>query len=304
MHFFRKYWPYMALFIVNLIYAANYLIAKGLMPDVLPPNTFIFLRVFGALILFLPLKWMVKEKVARKDIALMAACAFFGSALNMLTFFNGLVHTSALNASIIMTLNPILVAIMGGVILKEKFNWSRKLGIVIGTIGAVLFILMNNNGDIQLNVEGDFMILINASSYALYLVLAKPLMQKYHPFTIMFWVFLFGSFYCSIFTINEWQNIHFSSFTASNWQSIAFVILGTTFLTYLLNLSAMKKVSPTVVAAFIYLQPLLVSVILLFLFLFTAEAHYIQSFNALKIFAAFLIFVGVYLTSVRKKKGN
>lgn len=298
----RKYWPYLALFIVNLIYAANYLIAKGLMPDVLPPNTFIFLRVFGALILFLPLKLLIKEKVAKKDIALMAACAFFGAALNMLTFFNGLVNTSALNASIIMTLNPILVAIMGAVILKEHFNWTRKLGIVIGSIGAIVFITTGSNGGIQLNFAGDFMILINASSYALYLVLAKPLMQKYHPFTIMFWVFLFGSFYTSFFTFNEWQNIHFNAFTFNQWMAFIFVILGTTFLTYLLNLSAMKKVSPTVVSAFIYLQPLLVSIILLVLYLVTSKENYLQSFGWIKISAALLIFIGVYLTSIRKKK--
>ena len=174
---------HIALFIVNLMYGANYVIAKGLMPNVIGPNGFILLRVVGAVLLFWLLFSFQSEKIERKDFVRLAVCGLFGVALNQLLFFNGLMLTSPLNAPVIMTMTPVLVLIFSVIILKEKARAWQVIGMLIGATGSIVFMLQNSGG--FATQKGDLFILLNASSYALYLVLVKPLMRKYKPLTVI-----------------------------------------------------------------------------------------------------------------------
>ncbi|MAY84152.1 MAG: EamA family transporter [Flavobacteriales bacterium] len=290
----KRVLAHLAIFGANLIYGINYSVAKGLMPEHLTPFAFIFCRVFGALILFLLFASMRKtDKIERNDFWRLALCGLFGVAGNQLMFFYGLNLTSPINAAIIMTSNPILVMIFAALIIKAKITATKLAGVFLGLAGAAALILHGN----QLSVEsdgliGDLFIFLNGTSYALYLVLVKPLMSKYSPLTVIKWVFLFGAFYVFPFGFQEVQQVEWSSFTPTIWYSFIFVVVGTTFLAYLFNIYGLKRLNPTTVSTYIYSQPLIASII--------AILFYDGELTFVKVLSALLIFSGVYLVSIRK----
>ena len=290
---------HLALFTVNALYGANHVLAKGVMPDFLSPNVFIFMRAAGAALLFWIVKLLfVKEKVYRKDLLLLAFCGLFGVAVNQLFFFHGLSMTSAINSGIIMTINPMLVVILSFFILKEAITWKRIIGIFMGATGAVLLTLTAGTGKGDSSL-GDLFIFFNATSYALYLVLVKPLMKKYAPLTVITYVFSFGLTYVTLFppTLKELAITDFSVIPTHIIYVILFVIIGVTFLTYLLTVFGLKYVSPSVSSAYIYLQPVLV---MFFAVLFSAIGwvdDYTNTITMEKVGYMLLIFTGVYITS-------
>lgn len=291
---------HLALLLVNLIYGANYLVAKGLMPDLIQPSGFILLRVLGALCLFWVARLLYKHQpLAPADFVRIALCGLFGVAGNQLFFFNGLNLTSPINAAIIMTANPILVLIMASLLIGERISRTRIAGIAAGATGAIWLISLSagNHGG-QSNWLGDLMILINAASYAVYLVIVKPLMQRYSPITVISWVFLAGSIFVLPFGWNQFAAIEWSRFTAGQLGAAAFVVVGTTFLAYLLNIFAIRIVSPSVVSSYIYLQPLMAAVFAaLFAWLGWTAVDYTGGISLQKILSTALIFTGVYLVS-------
>ncbi len=262
------------------------------------PNAFIFFRAAGAVILFWIVKSIfVKEKVARKDLFLMALCGLFGVALNQLFFFNGLNLTSSINTGIIMTMNPILVVILSYIILKEKITWRKSVGILIGATGAVLLTLTGASGATD-SALGDLFVFINAASYAMYLVLVKPLMARYKPITVITYVFTFGLCYVALYppTLMEVSQMDLSAISGNEWGVIAFVIVGVTFLTYLLTVYGLQYVSPAVSSAYIYLQPVLVMFFAVFFSAMGWAEDYTDSISWEKIGYMLLIFIGVFLT--------
>jgi drug/metabolite transporter (DMT)-like permease len=287
-----------ALALVGLIYGANYVIAKGVMPNYMSPNAFILLRATVATVLF----WIYhaftsSEKVERrKDYWLFAKCAVFGVMGNQLIFFNGLSLTSPVNASIIMTANPIIVLMISFWLLNENITWRKITGILIGACGVILLVL---NKEVSLENDaflGDIFIFLNATFYGIYLVMVKPLMQRYQPITVVKWVFLFGTMMIVPFGIVPIFDVDFQSFPSEIWGSIVYVILGTTFLAYLLNAMALKHVNSTIVGYYIYLQPVFATFITI---LIGTEV-----FRWEKTLFALMIFFGVYLVSQQKKIRN
>lgn len=288
---------HLALLIANVIYGINYTVAKEVMPEYISPFGFIFCRVLGALLLFWIVFSVSYEKVAKKDLLLLAICGFFGVAANQLMFFHGLNITTPINAGIIMTSNPIFVLIASAIILKNRITVLKIGGILIAITGALLLLLFKNDFSFgSATIEGDIFIFLNALSYGTYLVLAVPLMQKYKPLTVITWVFTFGFIYVAPFGIEQFTQIEWNTFTTSIWWKFAFVIIGTTFFAYLLNIYGLKNLSPSTVSTYIYLQPLLAAI-------FAIWAGK-DSLDWIKIIAAILIFSGVYMVSKTKSLKN
>lgn len=282
-----------ALFAANLIYGLNYSVAKDVMPEYIQPFGFILLRVLGASLLF----WffhslLSNEKIDKKDWPRIALCGLFGVAMNQLLFFAGLNITTPINAAIIMTSNPILVIIAASIILHEVITKQKILGLSLGVIGALLIIIFKADFSFDSTTwPGDVMILMNAASYGVYLVIVKPLMTKYQPLTIIKWVFTFGLLYVIPFGFYDFMAIEWSSFTTTIWLETAFVVICTTFFAYLLNIFALKKLQPSTVSAYIYTQPVLAS--------FFAIIMGKDELSLVKIVGAVLIFTGVYIVSKR-----
>ena len=291
---------HIALFLVALIYGGNYTIAKEVMDGgYLQPLTFILLRVTAGLAFFYVFhQAFIREKVARRDYGLLALCGLFGVALNQMLFFSGLKFTTPINASLIMTTTPILVLIASSLLIGERITGRKVLGILLGAAGAVLLISYGHR--VTINREGllgDLLVFGNATAYGIYLVLVKRLMQTYHPITVVRWVFTFGILFVFPFGAGGLPSVAWHTFPTGIWLSVAYVLICTTFLAYLFNAYALKTVEASVVSIYIYLQPLLATLIALL----SAKDH----LDGVKVTSAMLIFAGVYLAgrSSRARQG-
>ena len=282
----------------NIIFGINYVVAKGIMPDYLAPRAVIFLRVTGAMAIFWAISLiMPKQAVAKHDLLKMFIAAIFGVAINQILFFEGLNLTTPINASVIMVGVPILVLFFAHFIIKERITKNKMIGIVLGFSGSVFLIIQAGNASFQGSQLGNLLVFTNAASYALFLVLIKPLMIKYHPLTVMKWVFTFGFVLVTPFTLHLVLIADFRIIPTNIWLSIGFVVLFTTVIAYFLNNFSLKVISPTVNSAYIYFQP--------FLATFVAISFGKDVLTWPEIVAALLIFTGVYFVnfnhSVNKK---
>ncbi len=283
--------------VASAIYGVNHTLAKGLMPDIIGPFGFIVLRVIGAAILFwIASLFFPKEKIDRKDWLRILACVLCGMVLNMNMFFKGLELSTPINSSIVITLTPVLLLVLSAIFLKERITWMKSIGIALGLIGALLLILFGiktqpNAPNIPL---GNILFIFNATSYAIYLIIVKPLVVKYSSITLMKFFFLFAIFMNLPVGGSEFMAVAWSSLTISHIWKLAFVVIGTTFLTYLLNIYALKQLSPSTIGAFIYLQPVLAA---FFAILLGADR-----LNPLLVGAAVLILLGVFLSTRTAKK--
>ena len=279
-----------ALLGANLIYGANYSLAKEVVPFYIGPSGMILIRVSGAVLLF-GLLWMFKpEWPKREDTTRFLICAATGVAINQLMFFEGLSLTTPIQASIILTANPILVLLAAALIAREAITWRKTLGILLGLLGALVLLVQRDATSEGTHVPlGNFFILINALSYSLYLVLVRKLMAKYRVITVMTWVFLPGLLMVAPFGIEQCNVINWEAMPTYVIQLVAFIVVGTTFLAYLLNAYALVSVSASVVSAYVYTQPFIASIIALSLGK--------DRLHPSLIFAAILVLTGVYLVS-------
>lgn len=281
------------------IYGINHTVAKGLMPHIIQPFGFIVVRVGGAAILFWILSLFTKsEKIAPNDWWRILACAIFGMVLNMLMFFKGLSLSTPINSAVSMTITPVLLLLLTALILRERITWIKTLGIIFGLSGALVLILFqektqSNAPNIPL---GNLLFVLNAISYSFYLILVKPLVAKYKAVTLLKYFFLIA--FCINLPIgySELIQVEWMELGISEIGPIIFVIVATTFLTYLFNIFALKQLSPSTVGVFIYLQPVVATI---FAILVGAD-----TLSALRVGAACLIFVGVFLSTRKSKKIN
>lgn len=296
----KKLLAHLALLAVNLIYGSSHFIAKEVMPDYLKPNTFILFRVAGASILFWIIRYFIREKVEVKDLGRIALVGFFGVALNMLLFFQGLSITSPIDSAIIMVTSPVIVTLLSLIILKTKLTFNKVAGISLGLIGAILLISLSGGENEGSSLKGNLLIMANATSYSLYLVLVKPLLSKYKPLTVITYMFTFAFFIVLPFGIGDITDFSFD-FPLVVMLSIGFVVLFTTFCTYLFNVFAVKILSPTISSSYIYLQPVFAMLIGFGISLYNTSSNYAAAITWQKLVCTLLIFVGVYLTSRSKK---
>lgn len=291
----KRTWALLAATMVSLIYGVSFTVAKDVMPTYVKPYGFILLRVFGAMILF----WLVaflgpKEKIQRQDFPRIIAAAFFGVALNMLTFFKGLSYTSPISSAVIMVTTPIIVLILSSVLMKERMELRKIIGILLGLFGTGFLILYGQSIGNATNASlGNLLVFINAVSYGFYLIIVKKLMDKYNAFTFVKWIYTFGFLMVIPFGWNEYQKIQWQAIPVTILWEIVFVVVFTTFFTYLFNLISMRELKPTTVAVFIYLQPLFATIF--------AMSLGKDQLTWVKMVSATLIFVGVYLVTKKAK---
>jgi drug/metabolite transporter (DMT)-like permease len=286
-----------ALFMVQVLYGLNYTYAKVIMNEnFVKPFALVVLRVGGATILlwlfglFLP-----KEKINPKDYIKFFMAGIFGVAINMLLFLRGLELTSPIHASAIVTITPVIILILSAFILKEKVTVLKIVGIVLALCGALILTVYGKSTRSADNVVlGNTFIFINAISYSIYIILVKQLTAKYHPFTFIKWLFLFGFFMVLPFGYTQLTDIQLATFTPDAYFAVGFVIVGATFATYILNPYALSKLKASTVGVFIYLQPVIAGLF--------AIAKGIDAIDTVKVLTMLLIFTGVYIVSLKPKK--
>ena len=294
----KKILPLLAATIATTIYGINHTVAKMVMPIYIGSLGLVFLRVLGATIIFWTISLFFKTKpIEKKDRLTILKCGLFGMSINIAAFIAGLDYSTPVNSSILIIISPIFVVILSCFIFKNKINFIKILGIILGFIGAIILILTaDSNSSIGRNIPlGNFLFIVNSISYAYYLIIVKPMAEKYDLITLFKWLFLIGLIFNFPLGINQFLDVDWASLPL--WEAVlpmVFVVVGTTCMTYFLNGYALSKITSTEVAVFMYLQP----IIGILFAIFTKS----DTITLIMFVASVLIFTGVYLTSVLKQK--
>lgn len=285
-----------AVLLGNFFFGVSVVAIKHLTPAVMKPLAINVIRILVALSLFwllYALKPNTSAGIQKKHTKLFFICALTGVVFNQILFVKGTALTNAIHASLLALCTPIVIFCISIFWFKQKVKAYKLLGLCLALLGAAVLIFyrvgFTNDGS---TVLGDVFVIINACSYALYLVLAKPLMQHYKPIHVIRWVFLIGAFFIVPIGFSDFTQIQWQLFTASHWMALAFVVIGATFLSYLIMVYGISSLGSETVGMYIYTQPIFATVASYFLF--------DQAINLQKIIAAILIFVGVYLVSKKE----
>jgi drug/metabolite transporter (DMT)-like permease len=289
---------FLAAFGATLIYGLNHTVAKNVMPIYIGPYAFILLRVIGASILFWTVSLFIKtEKIDKKDWPRIILCSFLGMVINMLAFFKGLELSTPVNSSVMITLSPIIVFIFSAILLKEKIESMKAFGIASGFVGALILVLYTAKTGVNApNIPmGNLLFIVNSFAYGLYLVLVKPLISKYNIITLLKWLFLLGVIMNFPVTISQFSEVEWTNLPLKEAIiPMAFVVIGTTFFTYLFNAYALTKLTASSVSSFIYLQPIVGIV-----FAISTKS---DSLTLISVVGMILIFIGIYLVTKKTVK--
>jgi len=283
----------------SIIFALNVPITKSLIPLWVTPLGVTAMRLsFASLMFWVASLFMTQEKVDLKDFPTLFFGSFLGMGFNQVLFIIGLSLTSPVDATIIATLSPMMVMIISAVILKEPITLRKAMGVFIGAAGALLIVLteISDTGVArQGSWLGNLLIFCSATCYAAYLVTTKRISQKYKPVTLMKWMFLFAMFMVLPFTYNEVLNAKmFATPDLSASFRLGYVLALGTFLAYFLIPVALKRIRPTTVGSYNYLQPLVASLAAI------SVGQDILTWE--KPAAALLVFSGVYLVTTSKAR--
>ena len=290
----KKIIIHLALFAVALFYAGNFSFAKLAMPKYISPSAFILLRVGSGMIFFMVYYlFFSKERIKQKqDYWRLIIAAFFGVAFNMTAFFKGLSMTSSINASVLMLMAPVFVVIFSAIGNKTPIRPIVYMGILISFIGAALLVdifhfSINNNV-----LMGDILVMLNATSYAFYLCYVAKLLKKYNAITITTFLFMFGFIMVLPVGASDFVKVEWTLLPNKAIFSMIYVIIGVTILAYLMNAWALQNSNSTTVGSYIYLQPLLATLI--------AISLGIDTLSIKKIGYGLLIISGIFLINKEK----
>lgn len=285
---------------VILIFGLNipinkYMFAEGL----LSPVAMTALRMsFAAIAFWIVSLFLPKEKVAKKDMLLLLAGGLCGMVFNQGLFAYGLGQTSPVDASIITTSSPLFAMLIAAIVLKEPITWMKAGGVVVGGAGAIFLVYTSHHGEVQDgNMSGNLAIVGAQFFYAFYLVITRPLSERYSSVTMMKWMFLFASMAALPFFYNEVLIAPlFQQTDATPFLLLAFTLVGATFITYLLIPFAQRRIRPTTISMYNNMQPLIASGVAIYMGM--------DSFTIEKLIAGIFIFGGVYLVTKSKSKAD
>ncbi len=250
----------------------------------------------GALLFWLTSLFTKKEHVPVKDILLLGCAGLFALVFNQCSYTIGLNLTSPSNSSIMTTSMPIFAMVLSFFILKEPITWQKAGGVLLGCAGAVIIITTSATaGNAKVgNIWGDLLCMSAQLSFALYLSLFKPLIQKYSLFTVNKWMFTWATLIIWPFTLDHVSSIDFASVPMSTWWETGFVVFFGTYISYICMMVGQQTLRPTVVSVYNYMQPLVsVSV---------SVAAGLAVFKTSQALAAILVFSGVWFVVKSKSK--
>ncbi len=284
--------------LANIIFGLNIPIAGRLMPEVIHPFALTFFRLIGGLVLFWSASFFFKrEKVAGRDKILLFFAGMFAIILNQFPFFLGLSLTSPIDSSIVVTTLPIVTMVLAAIILKEPITQLKAIGVLVGASGALILVLQGTwDFSGEGNMIGNLIISIGVVSFALYLTLFKSLVSRYHPITIMKWMFLYASIVGLPLSYRYIIEIDFTVFSTISWLSIGYVVVMATFFGYLLIPIGQNLLRPTTLSMYNYVQPVMATIF--------AVIIGVDTFGFLQGLAAMLVFSGVYIVTQSKSRAQ
>lgn len=250
-----------ALLTIQVLFGINYLASKVIV-TAMSPAAWAVLRTSGAFLVLAVVALAGKRRLPRtRDIGLLAVCALFGVVFNQGFFLEGLSRTTVGRSALICSQIPTFVLLFSVISRQESLTLRKGLGFVAGIAGVLVLLGVDRFSLDHRYLTGDLLTLINATSYALFVVLSRRVMARNDPLAATAVVFFFGALGMMIYGGPSLLETDFSVITPSLFWVMVYVILGATVVTYFLNLWAVKRVQATRVALYIFLQPVIASVL-------------------------------------------
>lgn len=252
---------HVVLVLVQVLFATLAIAAKLALVE-LPAPGLVLLRVAGAALAFaLLLGPRLRAVPGAGDVARLALYSLLGVVFNQLLYVQGLAYTTAINANILITTIPVFTLGIALLLRREQATPAGVLGLLLALAGALVMV---GPGGLELNRRhalGNAMILLNALSYAAYLVLSKDLLRRYPPLTVTAWVFLFGIAGVLPFGAPALAGVELGGLSPRTWLLVLYIVLVPTAGSYWLSLWALARARSSVVAIYVYLQPLVTALL-------------------------------------------
>ncbi len=253
--------PYLALIVVQVLFASNAIVGRLVLATV-PAGLLVGCRVVGAAVALGLLNlarggpW-IRDRHTLLHVAL---CGLLGVTGNQSLFVFGLSHTTAVNATILTTTAPVFT-VLGALLLRQERPSAGKLwGIGVAALGAIYLVGPDRLSFAPGVALGNLLILLAMLCYAGYFLLSKPLLRRLDALTASTYIMMFAMVGTLPIAAPSFRGSTLAAVTPRAWALVGFIVLFPTILAYLLNLWALRRVSPQTVASFIYLQPLLAAV--------------------------------------------
>lgn len=261
---------------------------------VVMPMVMVDFRVAGAALLFwLTSLFLPREHVPPKDILRLFGAGMLGVLFNQGCFIIGVSLTSPGEASLVTTTMPMWVMLLAWMFLREPITLKKAGGIAAGAAGAIILIVGNGTQASGANPAlGDVIVLCAQLSYALYLTLYRNFIRKYSLVTLMKWMFLAATVVGLPSSVHWLAATDWAAITGMEWGGIAYVVVCGTFLAYVCIMIGQKRLRPTLVGMYNYVQPIVATI--------TGIALGLDRFTPLKGLAIVLIFSGVWLVTISK----
>ena len=285
---------HLACFAAYAIFGINIIVCKDLTGGhLISPIAIFTIRSLGAGLLF----WIIslfqpREKVDRRDFLKIFAAAFLGYFMTQMTFLMAIPDVTPMHCSIISSMAPIYTMFIAAIVLKEPLTWQKAGGVTVSLFG-IIFLILNNAGSdsgvAESSLSGLLLMFLNSLSFSLYLGIFKPVIAKYSVITFMKWIFLFSALmslpmsFREVFSF-EWTRIP----TAQMWE-LGYLIVFATFMAYFLIPFGQKRIRPTLVSMYSYIQPIIATVISIII------GMDIMTWQ--KLFASAMVFIGVFIVS-------
>ena len=293
---------HLACFIAYAIFGINIIVCKDLTSSrLISPIALFGLRSLGAGLLFWLISYFLpKEKVDQKDFGKILMASLLGFFLTQVTFLMAIPDITPMDCSIVSSLSPIYTMFIAAYVLKEPITLRKAGGVAISFFG-IIYLIMNSvtgtGGTIETSWVGILLMIANSLSFSLYLGLFKPVITKYSVITFMKWIFLFATLFSFPWTVSELRTFDYSLLTSTYLSELAFLIVCSTFITYFLIPLGQKRIRPTLVSMYSYVQPIIAIVISIWVGMDTLSWQ--------KLLAAAMVFGGVVLVNYsRSAKGN
>ena len=290
---------HIACFAAYAIFGVNIIVCKDLTSGhLISPIGIFTLRSLGAGLMFWILSlFLPAEKVEKKDYLKILAAAFLGYFVTQLTFLVAIPDVTPMHCSIISSMSPIYTMFIAAIVLKEPLTWKKAGGVALSLCG-ILFLIFNNasgtSGASESKLSGIFLMFLNSLSFSLYLGIFKPVIAKYSVVTFMKWIFLFSALMSLPLSFKEVVSLEWTKIPSVQMWELGFLIVFATFVSYFLIPFGQKRIRPTLVSMYSYIQPIIATIISIILCM--------DILTWQKLMAALMVFAGVFIVSRSRAK--
>lgn len=247
---------HLALLAVQMSFGGFHVVAKTLLDD-LSPLALAGIRVGIATPLLVLLAWYSDRCLPkRRDLPTLALLGLLGVFLNQVLFIVGLQFTTATNAAILMPSIPVFAVAVAAALGIESVGWRRLLGIALAVAGALVVLGPARLATSSSLALGNLLILLNCLSYATFLVLQRPLLERLPWRTTIAWSFVFGGAGVLAVASFDLARLEPASIASSTWAGLAYIVALPTVFSYAVNTWAVKRSSPSTAATYTTAQPL------------------------------------------------